>query len=123
MIIVNNSSKSSIGGIHGTTYVNGKKIDRAQSISITDDGVYVNGVLLNDLDKKSIEIKVEGSVDSINSTSGDVSVNGYVNSVSTASGDVHCKDVKGNVHTMSGNVTCGDITGSVSTMSGNVYRK
>lgn len=36
MIIVNNSSKSSIGGIHGTTYVNGKKIDGAQSISITD---------------------------------------------------------------------------------------
>ena len=40
MIIVNNSSKSSIGGIHGTTYVNGKKIDGAQSISITDDVEY-----------------------------------------------------------------------------------
>ena len=118
-----NNLKSSLKDINGATYINGVKIEGAQSVIIDNGKVYVNGNLQEDLSTPSIEIKVEGSVGSINSTSGDVSVNGYVDSVSTASGDVHCKDIKGNVHTMSGNVTCGDISGSVSTMSGNVYRK
>ena len=74
-------------------------------------------------DKRNIEIKVEGNVGSINTTSGDVTINGDANSINTASGDVDCHEVKGSVHTMSGDVTCGDIAGSVSTMSGDVYQK
>lgn len=95
----------------------------AQSIIIDNGKVYVNGNLQEDFSTPSIEIKVEGNVGSINTTSGDVTINGDANSINTASGDVDCHEVKGSVHTMSGDVTCGDIAGSVNTMSGNVYRK
>ena len=118
-----NNLKSSLKDINGSTCINGVKIEGAQSITIDNGKVYVNGNLQEDLSTPSIEIKVEGSVGSINTTSGNVSVNGEANSINTASGDVHCHEVKGSVHTMNGDVTCGDIAGSVNTMNGDVYRK
>lgn len=122
MEIINNF-KSLLKDINGTTYINGVKIEGAQSITIDNGKVYVNGNLQEDLSTPSIEIKVEGSVDSITTTSGDVSVNGDAKYIKTSSGNVNCHEVKGSVLTMSGDVTCGDITGGVSTMSGNVYQK
>lgn len=118
-----NNLKSSLKNINGATYINGVKIEGAQSIIIDNGKVYVNGNLQEDFSTPYIEIKVEGNVGSINTTSGDVTINGDANSINTASGDVDCHEVKGSVHTMSGDVTCGDIAGSVNTMSGNVYRK
>ena len=118
-----NNLKSSLKDINGATYINGVKIEGAQSIIIDNGKVYVNGNLQEDLSTPSIEIKVEGSVGSINTTSGNVSVNGDTATINTASGNVDCHEVKGSVHTMSGDVTCGDISGSVNTMSGGVYRK
>ena len=118
-----NNFKSSLIGINGVTYINGVKIEGAQSITIDNGKVYVDGNLQEDIIAPSIEIKVEGNVGSINTTSGDVTINGDANSINTASGDVDCHEVKGSVHTMSGDVTCGDIAGSVSTMSGDVYQK
>lgn len=118
-----NNFKSSLIGINGVTYINGVKIEGAQSITIDNGKVYVDGNLQEDIIAPSIEINVEGSVDSINTASGDVTVNGDVNSINTASGDVRCNEVKGSVHTASGDVTCGDVAGSVSTMSGDVYQK
>lgn len=122
MKIVNNL-KSSLKDINGATYINGVKIEGAQSIIIDNGKVYVNGNLQEDLSTPSIEIKVEGSVGSISTTSGDVTINGDSATINTESGDVRCHEVKGSVLTMSGDVTCGDIAGSVSTMSGNVYQK
>ena len=118
-----NNLKLSLKDINGATYINGVKIEGAQSIIIDNGKVYVNGNLQEELSTPSIEIKVEGSVGSINTTSGDVTINGDAVSINTASGDVRCHEVKGSVHTMSGDVTCGDIAGSVNTMSGDVYRK
>lgn len=118
-----NNLKSSLKDINGATYINGVKIEGAQSVIIDNGKVYVNGNLQEDLSTPSIEIKVEGSVGSINTTSGDVIINGDSATINTASGDVRCHEVKGSVLTMSGNVTCGDIAGSVNTMSGDVYRK
>lgn len=118
-----NNLKSVLKNIDGVTYINGIKIEGAQSITIDNGKVYVNGNLQEDLSTPSIEIKVEGSVGSINTSSGDVTINGDANSINTASGDVRCHEVKGCVHTMSGDVTCGDIAGSVNTMSGDIYRK
>lgn len=123
MMNIFNNSKTSLMDINGATYINGVKIEGAQSITIDGGKVYVNGKLQENISTPSIEIKVEGSVGSINNTSGDVTVNGDANSINTTSGDVRCHEVKGNVHTMSGDVTCGDIVGSVNTMSGDVYRK
>ena len=102
-----NNFKSSLIGINGVTYINGVKIEGAQSTTIDNGKVYVDGNLQEDCIAPSIEIKVDGSVDSINTTSGDITVNGDVNSINTASGDV----------------TCGDVAGSVSTMSGDGYQK
>ena len=62
--------------INGATYINGVKIEGAQSITIDGGKIYVNGKLQENLSTPSIEIKVEGSVGSINATSGDVTVNG-----------------------------------------------
>lgn len=109
--------KSSLKDINGAIYINGVKIEEAQSVII------VNGKLQEGLSTSSIEIKVEGSVGSITTTSGNVSVNGDARYIKTSSGDVDCHEVKGSVLTMSGDVTCGDIAGGVSTMSGNVYQK
>lgn len=118
-----NTLKSLLKDINGETYINGVKIDGAQSIIIDNGKVYVNGNLQEDLSTPSIEIKVEGNVGSINTTSGNITINGDVNSINTTSGDIDCHEVKGSVHTVSGDVTCGNINGSVSTMSGDVYQK
>ena len=116
-----NTIETTLNGINGATWINNVKIDGAQSISINNGKVYVDGKLREDLSEPSIEIKVEGTVTSIHTGSGNVSVTGDVTAISTASGDVNCKDIKGGVQTMSGDVTCNTITGNVSTMSGDVY--
>lgn len=121
MDIINNL-KTALKDINGATYINGVKIGGAQSITIDNGKVYVNGKLQEDLSTPSIEIKVEGSVNSINTTSGNVTINGDVNSVNTASGGVSCHEIKGSIQTISGDITCGDVAGSVNTMSGDVYK-
>ena len=88
-----NNLKSSLKDINGATYINGFKIEEAQSVIIDNGKVYVNGNLQEDLSTPSIEIKVEGSVGSINTTSGDVTINGDAVSINTASGDVRCHEV------------------------------
>ena len=71
-----NNLKSSLIGINGVTYINGVKIEGAKSITIDNGKVYVDGNLQEDIISTSIEIKVEGSVDSINTASGDITING-----------------------------------------------
>ena len=116
-----NTFKTALDNINGATWINNVKIEGAQSISINNGKVYVDGKLREDLSEPSIEIKIEGTVNSVRTGSGNVSVTGDVTAISTSSGDVNCKDVKGGVQTMSGDVTCNTITGNVSTMSGDVY--
>lgn len=109
-----NTIKTTLNGINGATWINNVKIEGAQTISINNGKIYVNGNLREGLESPSIEVKIEGNVASVRTDSGDVST------VNTTSGDVSCKDVKGGVLTMSGDVTCGNIGGNVSTMSGNI---
>lgn len=110
-----NTIKTTLNGINGATWINNVKIEGAQTISINNGKIYVNGNLREGLESPSIEVKIEGNVASVRTDSGDVST------VNTTSGDVSCKDVKGGVLTMSGEVTCGNVGGNVSTMSGNIY--
>lgn len=116
-----NTFETTLNGINGATWINNIKIDGAQSISINNGKVYVDGKLRKDLSEPSIEIKIEGTVNSVHTGSGNVSVTGDATAISTSSGDVNCKDIKGGVQTMSGDVTCNTITGNVSTMSGDIY--
>lgn len=110
-----NTIKTTLNGINGATWINNVKIEGAQTISINNGKIYVNGNLREGLESPSIEVKIEGNVANVRTDSGDVST------VNTTSGDVSCKDVKGGVLTMSGDVTCGNVGGNVSTMSDNIY--
>lgn len=116
-----NTIETTLNDINGATWINNVKIEGAQTISINNGKIYVNGKLREDFKSPSIEIKIEGNVANVRTGSGDVSIIGDVSAINTASGDVACKDVKGSVLTMSGNVTCGNVDGNVSTMSGNIY--
>lgn len=116
-----NTIKTTLNGINGAAWINNVKIEGAQTISINNGKIYVNGNLREDLKNPSIEIKVEGTVNSIHTGSGNISVTGGVTAISTSSGDVNCKDVKGGIQTMSGDITCNTIAGNVSTMSGDIY--
>lgn len=116
-----NTFKTALDNINGATWINNVKIEGAQTISINNGKVYVDGKLRKDLSEPSIEIKIEGTVTSVHTGSGNVSVTGNVTAISTSSGDVNCQDVKGGVQTMSGDVTCNTIAGNVNTMSGDVY--
>ena len=116
-----NTFKTTLDNINGATWINNVKIEGAQTISINNGKIYVNGNLRENLKGPSIEIKVEGTINSIHTGSGNVSVTGDVTAISTSSGDVNCKDVKGGIQTMSGDITCNTIAGNVSTMSGDIY--
>lgn len=116
-----NTFETTLNGINGATWINNVKIEGAQTISINNGKIYVNGNLREDLKSPSIEVKIEGNVASVRTGSGNVSVTGDATAISTSSGDVNCKDIKGGVQTMSGDVTCNTITGNVSTMSGDIY--
>lgn len=112
--------KTTLNGINGATWINNVKIEGAQTISITNGKIYVNGNLREGLENPSIEVKIEGNVASVRTDSGDVSITGDASTVNTTSGDISCKDVKGGILTMSGDVTCGNVGGNVSTVSGNI---
>lgn len=116
-----NTFKTTLNNINGATWINNVKIEGAQSISINNGKIYVDGKLREDLSEPSIEIKIEGTVNSVHTGSGNISVTGDVTAISTSSGDINCKDVKGGIQTMSGDITCNTITGNVSTMSGDIY--
>lgn len=116
-----NTFKTTLDDINGATWINSIKIEGAQSISINNGKIYVNGELRKDLSASSIEIKIEGTVTSVHTGSGNVSVTGDVTAISTASGDVNCQDIKSGVQTMSGDIICNTIEGNANTMSGDIY--
>lgn len=89
-----NTIETTLNDINGTTWINNVKIEGAQTISINNGKIYVNGKLREDLKSPSIEVKIEGNVASVHTGSGNVSV----------TGDVTCGNVGGNVSTMSGNI-------------------
>lgn len=48
--------------LNGATWINNIKIEGAQTISINNGKIYVNGNLREDLESPSIEVKIEGNV-------------------------------------------------------------
>lgn len=91
-------------------------------IKKTSDGgtvVMVDGIPVIG-DDVSINIEVNGDVDTIVLGSGTIKCNSVNNGIKTVSGDVMCDNVHGNVSTTSGDVKCEDVAGNVSTVSGDV---
>lgn len=56
--------------LNGTTWINNVKIEGAQTISINNGKIYVNGNLREGLENPSIEVKIEGNVASVRTDSG-----------------------------------------------------
>lgn len=65
-----NTIKTTLNGINGATWINNVKIEGAQTISINNGKIYVNGNLREGLESPSIEVKIEGNVASVRTDSG-----------------------------------------------------
>lgn len=106
--------------------INGK-VYPSGSVRITNNKVYINGVLQtgDELEQKVINIEITGPVNQLEVDACEkLIVNGDIQNLKTLSGDVDCQNVTGSVTTMSGDVDANNIGGSVTTMSGNVkYKK
>ena len=65
-----NTIKTTLNDINGATWINNVKIEGAQTISINNGKIYVNGNLREGLESPSIEVKIEGNVASVCTDSG-----------------------------------------------------
>lgn len=65
-----NTIKTTLNDINGATWINNVKIEGAQTISINNGKIYVNGNLREGLESPSIEVKIEGNVASVRTDSG-----------------------------------------------------
>lgn len=112
--------------IHGKTTINGRYINlTGQSVSITDNGIYVNGKPIEQFDESKmpvLRIEITGNVESLTTENGEVTVNGRVGTVVSKNGNVNCQTVEGNVESKNGNVMCAKIMGDCDTKNGNIMR-
>ncbi len=138
-----------MGSTTGSTIivVNGKRIELPgghRSLSVTDNGVYVDGKLLDEANAKPLvtititvngdvvgpieveagQVEVKGNVTGgVKSTSGDITVHGISDgNAKSTSGNINVTgNVERNATSVSGDVkVSGDIRGSASSVSGNV---
>lgn len=112
--------------IHGKTQINGRYINlTGQSVSITDNGIYVNGKPIEQFDESQVpvlKIEITGNVENLTTENGEVTVNGRVGTVVSKNGNVNCQTVEGNVESKNGNVMCAKIMGDCDTKNGNIMR-
>lgn len=112
--------------IKGKTQINGRYINlTGQNVSITDNGIYVNGKPIEEFDESQVpvlRIEITGNVESLTTENGEVTVNGRVGTVVSKNGNVNCQTVEGNVESKNGNVMCGKIMGDCDTKNGNIMR-
>lgn len=122
----------------GSVTVNGKNY-QGRNIIINNDIVIIDGNVVES-DGKTITISIEGDIQSLNvdrckdikvngnvgsltTTSGDIEITGNTGNINTTSGDIECGNVKGSINTTSGDIECEDVGGSISTLSGDVKHR
>jgi len=100
----------------------GDKTYRGNNIVVTNGKVFIDGKEADTSDQKTINITVEGNVETLKVDSCEsVTVTGNAGSVQTSSGMVKIDGhVNGSVQTMSGSVKCGPVSGNINTMSGDI---
>ena len=112
--------------INGKTRVNGRYVNlTGQNITITDNGIYVNGKPIEEFDESQVpvlKIEITGNIETLTTENGEVTVNGRVGTVVSKNGNVNCQAVEGNVESKNGNVMCGKIMGDCDTKNGNIMR-
>ena len=119
VMIINNKGYvgSSITVINNKVFVDG--------VDVTPDAKTIDINVQGDLQTLTVDacniVNVEGSVGSLQTTSGGVSCGNVETFVQTTSGDVECREVKGYVKTVSGDIHAETILGSVTTVSGAIH--
>lgn len=113
----------------GNIVINGHTVYlRGKSMKITEDGIYVDGVCIDqhtvhEDPSKVIKIEITGDVQSIQTGAADITVHGNVDMAKTMSGDIRCNVVENMAKTMSGSIICDSISGNCSTMSGDIIHR
>ena len=112
--------------INGKTQINGRYINlTGQNVSITDNGIYVNGKPIEEFDESQVpvlRIEITGNVETIETEDADVTVNGRVGSISSKNGNVQAQTVEGDIVSKNGNVCVNTCHGSCDTKNGNIIR-
>ncbi len=112
--------------IHGKIRAKGRYVNlQGQNVSITDNGIYVNGKPIEEFDDSQVpvlKIEITGNVERLTTENGDVTVNGRVGTVVSKNGNVECQTVDGNVESMNGNVSVTTCHGDCDTQNGNIFR-
>ena len=112
--------------INGKTQINGRYINlTGQNVSITDNGIYVNGKPIEEFDDSQVpvlKIEITGNVETIETEDADVTVNGRVGSISSKNGNVQAQTVEGDIVSKNGNVCVNTCHGSCDTKNGNIIR-
>lgn len=104
--------------------INGK-IYSGNSISVNNDIVIIDGKRVDDDDKKVINIKVEGNIETLDVDYCDeINITGDCKTVTSKNGNIQVKgNVSGDVTSKNGNIVCRDVTGDVETKNGNIVHQ
>lgn len=101
--------------------INGKTFS-GNDVVINNGKIIIDGKEINNEDQKTININIEGNLDSLEVGScNKLSIKGDVGTVESGSADLAINgNVGGSVRTGSGDVVCGKVSGSVKTGSGDI---
>lgn len=105
--------------------VNGKTY-KGNSISVLNDRVFIDGKEVDDKgNSKTINIKVEGNIDTLEVDYCDeLDIKGNCKNVTSKNGNIGIKgDVDGDITSKNGDIICRNVTGSVETKNGDIYHK
>lgn len=112
-----------ITGVEGKIIVNGKTY-HGKSVSMKNNQLYIDGVLVETINTPVIDVKIEGNCHSVLNEVGDVTVNGQVTGgVKNSTGDITCGNIVGDVTNEVGDISCGKVTGSVKTGVGDINKR
>ena len=101
--------------INGTTYT------AANSITIKNGKITLDGKDATPGDAKHIVIAVNGNINQIQADHvNSFQIYGEVGSIDTVSGDVKCGNVANFVNTVSGDIDCDVVNGNAKTVSGDI---
>ena len=103
----------------GHIIINGKSY-LGNNISAVNGDIIIDGVKMDEIGSKSVNIVINGDVNIIKLEAGYITAQGVTN-IQTGSGDVACNNVSGNIKTGSGDVECKNVGGNITTGSGDVF--
>ena len=101
--------------------INGKSYS-GSNLTISNNKVIIDGVVVGDDDSKIINIKVEGNINSlIVDNCNKLEIVGDCHNVSSKNGNISIKgNVENNVENKNGNIVAKNIAGNATTKNGNI---